>query len=282
MANGNTSEWDCTCLFYAILYSGSLGPFLNTAVKKSVDDLREIRNEVFAHTADGSLTEVDFQDSIQNILAAFKTLGLDTAAVEEVKNQKSFLTEELSNIQYQLQIEKKRNAESKSFCVLPPKPSHDTTDRLDEVTKVCEEMEKLRNTKKNETTVIYLSGNPGCGKSEIARQIGDKYFNDNSDDTTELKFIVTLNASSIDTLLQSYIDFAGRLGCNDCSVSRIATSKDLSQEEKIKNIRSLIDRRVQNYPSWLIIVDNVTDLKDVSRYLPQAGQKNNGEGQILV
>ena len=30
--NGNTAEWDCTCLFFAILYSDSIGTTLSPAV----------------------------------------------------------------------------------------------------------------------------------------------------------------------------------------------------------------------------------------------------------
>ena len=35
--NGNTAEWDCTCLFFAILYSDSIGTTLSPAVQKEVD-----------------------------------------------------------------------------------------------------------------------------------------------------------------------------------------------------------------------------------------------------
>ncbi|XP_031562894.1 uncharacterized protein LOC116298538, partial [Actinia tenebrosa] len=282
MANGNTKEWDCTCLFYALLFSDCLGPYLNTTVQTNVNELREIRNEAFAHTADGSLTDVDFEDAMRKVLAAFKALGLDTTKVNEVKTQKGFPTEELSSIQQQLNNERKLYVKFHSFCVLPPKPSHHTTDRADEVTTINHEMEKLRSTKKSETTVIYLSGNPGCGKSEIARQIGNSYFNEIPEDTTHLKFVFTFNASNIDTLLESYVDFAARLNCDEDSATRIATSKDLSPEEKIENIKSVINPKVQIYSSWLIIVDNVNDLKSVSKYLPQAGEKTSGDGQILV
>ncbi|XP_031549155.1 uncharacterized protein LOC116286717 isoform X2 [Actinia tenebrosa] len=282
MANGNTKDWDCTCLFYALLFSDCLGPFLNTTVQTNVDELREIRNEPFAHTADGSLTDVDFKDTMRKVLAAFKALGLDTTEVNEVKTQKSFPTEELSSIQQQLNNERKLYVKFHSFCVLPPKPSHHTTDRADEVTTIHHEMEKLRSTKKNETTVIYLSGNPGCGKSEIARQIGNNYFNKIPEDTTHLKFVFTFNASTFDTLLGSYVDFAARLNCDEDSVTRIATSKDLRPEKKIESMKSLINPKVQIYSSWLIIVDNVNDLKSVSKYLPQAGEKTSGDGQILV
>ena len=64
MINGNRAEWDCTMLFYAILYSDCVGPYLASTVRKNVDDLRKFRNEEFAHIPQGSLPEMDFQNAI--------------------------------------------------------------------------------------------------------------------------------------------------------------------------------------------------------------------------
>ncbi|KAK3750751.1 hypothetical protein QZH41_000842 [Actinostola sp. cb2023] len=282
MTNGDRIEWDCTCLFYAIMYSDSVGPMLHPIVQKSVDDVRVIRNEVFAHNIDGGVTEADFQASINNIITAFKALKLDTTKLEMLKNrQPTFPTEEIKNVKQQLEDEKKRNAEPSSFCVLPAKPSHDTIDRMDEVGRIYEQMNRLSSEKKGKTTVVYLSGMPGCGKSEMARQIGEKYFL--SDDTTDLVFIMTINASNMDTLLQSYVEFATRLKCHPNDISRIATSKDLSQENKINQLRALTVHQVDKYPCWLMIVDNVNDLDSFSKYRPQTGEKTRGgSGQILV
>ncbi|XP_031557604.1 uncharacterized protein LOC116294194, partial [Actinia tenebrosa] len=209
MKNGNTNEWDCTCLFYGILYSNSIKPTLN--VKKSVDELRKFRNEVFAHTKDGKLKEADFKTSIDKVITSFTDLKLDTTEIEEIKNETSFPTEELEDIKKQLEKKKKRNEEPRPFCVLPAKPSHETVSRLNEVDQINEEMERLRNAKNNEVTVVYLSGNPGCGKSEVARQIGERFFDEKS---TEMNFVMTVNASTIDTLLQSYVEFADRVKCD--------------------------------------------------------------------
>ena len=43
MKNGNSGEWDCTMLFYAILFSDCVGPRLSAKVRKNVDDLRNFR-----------------------------------------------------------------------------------------------------------------------------------------------------------------------------------------------------------------------------------------------
>ncbi|KAK3751470.1 hypothetical protein QZH41_009176 [Actinostola sp. cb2023] len=280
MTSGDRREWDCTCLFYAIMYSDSVGPTLSTTVKNNIDVLREIRNEV-AHNNDASLTEADFQASIQKITTAFNVLNLDTTKVNEMKHQTSFPTKELNNINQELdniklelknikkdlEDETKRNAQPSCFCVLPPKPSHDTIDRMEEVGRIYEKMNRLSSEKKGETTMVYLSGNPGCGKSVLARQIGEKHFDDT---TAELKFITTINASNMDTLFQSYVDFAGRLNCHPDCITNIATSKDLSKENQIIQLKALADKQVAKYSSWLMIVDNVTDLKSFSKYWPQS------------
>ena len=48
MVNGDRAQWDCTMLFYAILFSDSIHG-LSPLIKSNVDDLRKIRNEDFAH-----------------------------------------------------------------------------------------------------------------------------------------------------------------------------------------------------------------------------------------
>ena len=48
IVNGDRAQWDCTTLFYAILFSDSIHG-LSPLIKSNVDDLRKIRNEDFAH-----------------------------------------------------------------------------------------------------------------------------------------------------------------------------------------------------------------------------------------
>ena len=278
MTNGNTKEWDCTCLFYSILYSDSLGSRVNPVVKTAIDDLREFRNEVFAHTTDGELTEADFQASICKVEIAFNNLKLDTSVIDDIKNQKSFPTQELHNLQQQLIKEKKRNEKPVSFSVLPPKPSHETVDRTTELQQLMAEMQRLRSTSNNEVTVVYLAGNPGCGKSQVARQLGDKLYSSLPDE----KFVFTFNASNEDALLQSYLELAALLKCDEHSLTVISTVKDLSTADKMKKVKTLVAPKIRRYSSWLMILDNVTNLKSVRPYFPEAGDKTSGEGQIIV
>ena len=98
MINGDREEWDCTMLFYAILFSDCIGLGLNPVVKSNVDDLRQFRNEEFAHMPKGHLSDPDFQIAIGKVHAAFQGLGLSTCQIQDIKYQRSFPTEELRSV----------------------------------------------------------------------------------------------------------------------------------------------------------------------------------------
>ena len=90
--NGNTEEWDCTCFFFAILYSDTLGPLISAAVFNDVDNLRMFRNEVFAHRSKACFPEAEFQRCVSTVSNAFTSLHLTTAELQRIINQKSFPT----------------------------------------------------------------------------------------------------------------------------------------------------------------------------------------------
>ena len=98
MQNGNREEWDCTMLFYALLFSDCVGPSLSATVRMNVDGLRKFRNEEFAHMKQGSLSDTDFQKAVSKVEVAFQVLGLHTVKIQDLKNQKTFPTEELQQI----------------------------------------------------------------------------------------------------------------------------------------------------------------------------------------
>ena len=85
-------------LFYAILYSDCIGHGLHPVVESNIDDLRQFRNEEFAHMPKGHLSDPDFQIAIGRVYAAFQGLGLSTLQIQDIRNQRSFRTEELRNV----------------------------------------------------------------------------------------------------------------------------------------------------------------------------------------
>ena len=97
MANGDRAEWDCTMLFYAILFSDSIHG-LSPMIRTNVDDLRKFRNEDFAHMTEGQLSNADFSITVAKVETAFTALGLSTADIQTVSKQKSFPTDELQNV----------------------------------------------------------------------------------------------------------------------------------------------------------------------------------------
>ena len=87
-------------IFFAILSSDSIGTTLGATIRKEVDDLRQVRNDI-AHINEDELTDVEFQNYVARVIAAFTSLKLSTDEVEDVKNQTSFPTAEVNSLKLQ-------------------------------------------------------------------------------------------------------------------------------------------------------------------------------------
>ena len=300
MIKGNRAEWDCTMLFYAILYSDCIGKSVNAVVQSNVDDLRKFRNVEFAHIPQGHLSDREFYDAIARVDVAFQALGLTTLRIQEIRNQTRFPTEELAKIlknvedlHQELQekdtklqekegerqiLEDQLRNEISSFSIPPPKPSHDVASRDDEVTKITQQLKELKEGNKNCLTYLYISGNPGSGKSQLAGLVAKRFFQD----VTDTAFVMTLNAESLDSLLKSYVSFARLLKCSEYAIANTLSSKDSEIEEKIANLKTLVSTKVKLYTSWLLVVDNVTSIPEVSVHLPEPGNEQWSGGQMLI
>ena len=288
MMNGKTEEWDCTALCFGILYSNSIGSTLNPTTYIHVNDLRKFRNEVFAHVYKGAITDTDFKSMIARVETAFIGLNLAITDIRAIAHQKSFPTEERRLLKDQLlqaqeksrALEEELTSEPKTFLGnLPTKPSHVIQDRHSEVSMILKHMEELKSGSDGEISTVYLSGNPGCGKSQIARMVGEAFYKQVSPD--DLTFVATLNAETLETLFNSYDSLSRALRCTEFAVGRITTSGD-KIDEKLEQFQRLVTPKMKEFSSWLIIIDNVVKLEAVRRFWPTSGSKENGNGQILV
>ena len=315
MTKGNRAEWDCTMLFYAILFSDCIHS-LSTVVKSNVDKLRLFRNEEFAHIARGHLSDVEFQNAISKVENAFLALGLSTVEIQEVKNQTCFPTEELGHVlkkvddlkqevqekdknlqekekaiqekgkelqdkeEQRKTLEEQLNSDASSFCILPPKPSHDVANRDSDVCKIIEQLKALK--KSTGLSYLIISGNPGSGKSQMASFVAERFFDEVKEITSTSSFVMTLNAENCKTLLESYVTFARHLKCSEYAVTNTFTSKDLSTGEKIRSLKTLISTKIELYSSWLLIVDNVTNMSHLDGNLPDPGNGQCAKGQLLI
>ena len=295
--NGDRAKWDCTMLFYAILYSDCIGSSLSPTVKTNVDDLRKFRNEEFAHMPRGSLEDADFQNTISKVHGVFQALGLSTSRIDDVKNQTYFPTEELSlvlkevdDLQQELRQEKQQRKvledqlekDISPFCILPPKPSHHITGRNREVAEITKQLKELKGANKNELSYLYISGNPGSGKSQLAGLVAKRFFDEARDIPSSTPCVMTLNAASPDSLLESYALMARQVKCPEYAVTNTIISKEVKTEEKISNLKTLISARIGLYTSWLLIVDNVFSMTWVHVHLPERGNEQWSNGQILI
>ena len=316
--NGNTAEWECTCLFFAILYSASIGKTLSPVVYKEVDDLRQVRNEI-AHIIEARLTDADFQTSVDRVLNAFTSLGLAITEIQEIKNQTTFPTEEVEKIKKQArdlqdELEKTKsdlqqtksalqsteanlvsakeenksltqeiNAQLKPFCILTSCPPHDIIRRSHDIGRITNKMKELYNGSCGAVSTVYLSGNPGCGKSQLAREIGQHFFSGQTGDAvTDLIFAATLNTESLETLADSYLTLGRHLGITEYALTGLESLKGKKPMEAIQQLHRLILPKASKFTKWLIIADNVIDLRLVRDLLPQTGSKEWGHGQVLI
>ena len=357
--NGNTAEWDCTCLFSTILYSIAIGSTVAPAVRKAVDDLRQVR-KCIAHMTEAELSDAKFNKDIGTVINALNSLGLPVRDIEDVKNQTSFPTDEvkkfkkkvhdlqtevdkakhdltktksdldqrnseldqtksdldqtksdldetksrldqtqsdlkltkntLVSTQVDLQSAKEQNktlthelnSKLEPFCFLALKPPHELIRRSSDIERISNKMQELRSGSNGAVSTIYLSGNPGCGKSQLARQLGSEFFSKRSDNAEDMAFIATLNAKCIETLADSYITLGRHLGITEYALTNLETSKREKPGETIQQVIRLILPQVRRYSSWLIIVDNVIDSTLVRSFLPQIGDEEWGHGQVLI
>ena len=307
--NGDTAKWDCTCLVFAILYSDSIGTTISPVVHKGVDDIRQVRNQI-AHIEDAKLTDADFQNYIGKVLNAFISLGLNESEISKIKNQTTFPTQEaekLKELTRELQVEldttkstlqsteaelgsakeenkalkQEKSAQLQSFCFLPLEPSHESIRRSDDIERITNKMEQLYNGANGSVSTVYLSGNPGCGKSQLAREIGH-FFSERTDDIKDLTFVATLNAESVETLAESYLKLGRHVGITEYTQKDLESLKRKKPDQAIKQLHRLILPNVSKFTKWLIIADNVVELRRVRDFLPQTGSKEWGHGQVLI
>ena len=308
--NGNRAVWDCSCLLFAILYSDSIGTTLSPAIWKEVDDLRQVRNDI-AHISEAQLSDAEFKRYVSRVLLALNRLSLPISDIEAVKNQTNFPTAEVSNlkaqvanllselkeVKFDLQVaqdmiqEKEEqveclteeiNSKVKSFCILTFKPCHQIIKRSDDVKRIMAKLQELDDGSNGVVSTIYLSGNPGCGKTQLARQIGEEFFKTGSGKSEGLTFVTTLDAETLETLADSYFSLAKQLGITEYTLTNLATLKDVKPEERIQQLLCYVFPKIKQFSKWLIIADNVVDLSSVCKYLPQTGSEEWGHGQVLI
>ena len=203
--------------------------------------------------------------------------------LQEKEKQMKSLEDQLKKFEFQRQVlsEQLLN-ETFPFCILPPKPSHDIASRDVEVADITNQLQELKRVDASTLSILYISGNPGSGKSQLAGLAAERFYEKAQEDSCSEVFVMTLNAETLGTLLDSYITFARQMKCPEDAITQIHISKDLKTEDKINSLISLISSKIGQYESWLLLADNVKSLSEMHVHLPQQGHGQWGKGYLLI
>ena len=85
---------------------------------------------------------------------------------------------------------------------------------------------------------MYISGNPGSGKSQLAGLVAKQFFDEIKEIPSASSFVMTVNAESPKTLLESYVSFARDVKCPEYAVTNTVNYNDLNTVEKITNLKT--------------------------------------------
>ena len=106
--NGDSNEWDCTTLFFALLYSRL--PIIDAAKKTDVDKLRKMRNGYFGHVTSSQLPKQEFDNLIADLMQIFPALGICTNDITDSAT-KTLETVDFKSLKQHLKAEKELNDE---------------------------------------------------------------------------------------------------------------------------------------------------------------------------
>ena len=303
MQNGDTEQWDCTMLFYGLLYSSSVGGSLETEIRRNVNGLREFRNQSFAHVSKGEVTSSDFQRILNKLLQALLGLRRDTSPVKRVQNLNSFSTNEVYELQEKLEFEKKTqqdfdrricnledrvlSLENKTlppdndeecyysnltfnqdnsiapFVILPEKPNHPIIERS-EVEKTIKILNDLRTMHNHKISSVVLIGKPLSGKTDCARAICQALSKHKS-------VVAAVQCDSYQNFVSSLLQLAEGLGYNQSNFPSLHKASLTSQ---IEILSLFIKEKISSLTPWVIILDHVLEeTKELMAYLPQPGDE---------
>ena len=200
------------------------------------------------------------------------------------------VTKKVDYLEMELRQEKQRpkilkdelKNKASHFCVLPTKPSHYVTERNREASEITKRLKALKEVNKKDLSYLYICGKPGSGKSQLAGLVAKRFFEEANEISSAAPFVMTLNAASPDSLLWSYALMARQLKCPEYAVTNTLNLKDIQIEDKIASLKVLVATKIGLYTTWLLVVDNVCSMSWVHVHLPERGNEQWSNGQVLI
>ena len=314
MQNGDIEQWDCTMLFYGLLYSSSIGGNLGSEIRGYVNCLREFRNQSFAHVNKGEMTSSDFQIILNKLLQALLGLRRDTSPVKLVQNLDSFTTDEVYELKEKLESEKIAQSElDKRICDLEDRvlnlENNTCPSDSDEEYEYSNIVDLSLNKDKSVPSFVILPdrlNHPVIRRNEVDEII--QTLNDlrvMHDDKITSVFIVgeplsgkTECARKIGEALSKHNSIVAVIKCDTyqnfaSSLKQLAKILGYSQANfpslhktsitsQIEILSLFVKEKIYGKSSWVIILDDVLEeTKELLTYLPQPGDLGNNK-KILI
>ena len=247
------------------------------------DELQNVKTSNQKLTQDLQTKDAELQDKATELQEKDVELQEEKDKLQEKHAELQENKDRLKTTEEQRKVfEEQLQCKVEPFCVLPPRPPHVIASRDCHVDKVTQKLLKLRKANENTLSYCYISGNPGSGKSQLAGLVAEKYYKEASKETNAPSFVMTLNAENPEALLTSYLSLARKMHCPECTINTTENSKDLNNERKIAIIKDLIATKIHLYSSWLLVIDNVTNLARIGQFFPERGNGKWDKGQLLI
>ena len=144
------------------------------------------------------------------------------------------------------------------------KPSHVYLPRNDEIKELWGKYKALRNANPPNTVVaLYIKGTPACGKTQLAREFAESFFDAYKGSVTPSKHVVvaTLDLKSESRFWRSYHRLAVNINC---------PTQGLASANKLRDMLSVtaneVQRQLRGYTNWLLVVEGLTSHSELLFY----------------
>ena len=148
-------------------------------------------------------------------------------------------------------------AKKENVKLLLSKPSHNLRKRNVEISEIEATFENLRKGHSNSVVSVFMLGAPACGKTQLARQYGESYYDIQEKNSQILsidkKIVIvgTLDVRNGSSLWRSYSRLAQDLHCEVQAVGQL--------KDRLAVLKGLVQKKCKDNPGWLLIVDGVNE-----------------------
>ena len=106
--NGDTCKWDGTTLFAVLLYSSHKLLQADQNAVDCIDNLRQLRNECFAHLNSARVKDPDYQQIVKDLKYIFTQMNWSLSGITTIENR-SLVTKDLLKLMNDMKQENANN-----------------------------------------------------------------------------------------------------------------------------------------------------------------------------